>query len=699
MQTRSRRRRFLSPAVAAEVLDSRLLLSAQFAPQGSFDGISAGHVVHGWVVDRDVPGQPIGVHIHIDGQHVGTTITRVARPDVVRETGIAGNHGFRWQIPAEFLDGAAHTVEVFDIDPQGQQNTRLRNSGRPLGAEIEVTGVGDGQDQSVSLGTVDQFGRRPERTFTITNTGNVVLTLGRIELLNNRHATSIEVTRQPAAVVQPGQTTQFTVRLTRTDFAGTFHARVQFQTNDSSESTFNFTASATVRALESEVSVDGVTDGQNSAINLGSVDQESSVPSRTFTIRNTGRGPLTVREITLSDPAFVVTRAPSSTVAANGSTTFTVALRNTATAGTFNATLSFTTNDADERTFDFPITATVRARLPEIGVDGVTDGQSAAVDLGTVNQDGSAPSQTFTIRNTGVGTLTLGQITLSNSAFEVTRQPSAAVAPNTTTTFTVRLRSTVIAGEFTSSVSFATNDTDEATFNFPVSATVRSTQPEIEVSIDGRVIAPDRDGLLDFRAVFQGSGRQKAILVHNTGARTLTLSQYESSAEQTLFSRPTTIQPGGSASIQVSFSTTTLGLREGTIQFRTNDADEPIIRINTRGKVFAVPTFDLQTRPTHLADGIHDILDTRVTFIEIEPPSGRVPFGTAYVVRTTDAQGQVSVRHFDASLTRIVAVVPAETVFEDWTDSITITRRGTGVSPRSSDSVFADVDSLAERLR
>ncbi len=283
----------------------------------------------------------------------------------------------------------------------------------------------------------------------------------------------------------------------------------------------------------------------------GTVDVLSNAPSNTFKIRNSGRGPRTVREITLSDPAFVVTRAPSSIVAANGSTTSTVALRNTATAGTFNATLSFRTNDADEGTFDFPITATVRARLPEISVDGVTDGQSAAVHLGTVNQDAGVPSRTFTIRNTGVGTLTLGQITLSDSAFEVTRQPSASVAPNSTTTFTVRLRSTVTAGEFTTTLSFATNDTDEATFNFPISAIVRSIQPEIEVSIDGRVVAPGGDGLLDFHGVSQGqfSGEVKTILVRNNGSRTLTLSQYETSSEQTLARRPTSVRPGRTETI------------------------------------------------------------------------------------------------------------------------------------------------------
>lgn len=699
MNARSKSRRFSTPAVAAEVLDSRLLLSAQFAPQGAFDGITSAHAVHGWALDLDVPEQPMRVHIYIDGQHVGTTTTGIARPDVNRATGVAGRHGFQWQIPDEFLDGAAHTVDVFGIDPQGVKNTKLSNSGRRLGTEIEVTGVTDGQSASVSLGSVNQFGRLPEKTFTIKNTGNVALTLSQFGLITSRQTTSFEVTKEPSSTILPGQSTQFKVRLTRTDFSGDFTARVQFSTNDSDESTFDFPITATVRRLEPEVSVDGITDGQASAVNLGSVNQGSSVPSKTFTIRNTGRGPLSIGELTLSNPAFEVTRQPSTSITPNGSTTFTVALRGTATAGTFNSTLSFTTNDADERTFDFQITATVKARLPEISVVGVTDGQSAAVNLGTVNQNASAPTKTFTIQNTGVGTLTLGEVVVNNSAFQVTRQPSASVAPNGATAFTISLRNTAAAGTFSGTVSFTTNDADEATFNFPVSATVRSTQPEIEVSIDGKVVAPGSNGLLDFRAVSQGSGKTETILIRNTGTKPLTLSSYEVSSTQTLFNRPTTIQPGKSASLQVSFRWDTLGLREGTIRFRTNDADEPIIQIDTRGKVFDVASQTLGVFPISVTSGTHRVSFTQPVRIEIEPPSGQVAFGTAYIIRTTDLTGRpISVLALDSGLRQLEVTAPAGTIIEDWTDRITVVRHQDGAAPRSVDAAFADVTSLLTSL-
>ena len=143
-------------------------------------------------------------------------------------------------------------------------------------------------------------------------------------------------------------------------------------------------------------------------------------------------------------------------------------------------------------------------------------------------------------------------------------------------------------------------------------------------------------------------------------------------------------------------------LREGTIQFRTNDADEPIIRINTRGKVFEVATEVLRpfdSFPIRVPSGTYGMSFTQAVKIEIEPPSGRVSFGTAYVIRTTDLNGRVlSVLSFDSSLQRLNVTVPAGSVIEDWTDSISITRRNTGVSTRDSDAVFADSGLLAASL-
>ena len=79
--------------------------------------------------------------------------------------------------------------------------------------------------------------------------------------------------------------------------------------------------------------------------------------ARTFTIENTGGGPLTIGSITVSGEnasEFVVSGAPSS-VAVGASATFTVTYTPTAGVGTSRATITVNSNDSDEAAYDFVI--------------------------------------------------------------------------------------------------------------------------------------------------------------------------------------------------------------------------------------------------------------------------------------------------------------------------------------------------------
>lgn len=81
-------------------------------PDGSFDEIDPGFVVSGWARDGDSAPNPIQVEIHIDGQAIDTVLADTPWPDL----GPDRNHGFRWTIPAAYLDRREHRVEVFAID-------------------------------------------------------------------------------------------------------------------------------------------------------------------------------------------------------------------------------------------------------------------------------------------------------------------------------------------------------------------------------------------------------------------------------------------------------------------------------------------------------------------------------------------------------------------------------------------------------
>lgn len=131
-------RRVLSAAVEGqEVAASAFTAAAQIPtpPVGRIERVDADGVAVGWTLDPNSPGAGIGVHFYLDGpagqgEFIGGVGTGIPRPDVNKDTGYSGDHGFRFQIPAEHLDGSEHELWAYGIDAQGGHNPLL--DGGPL---------------------------------------------------------------------------------------------------------------------------------------------------------------------------------------------------------------------------------------------------------------------------------------------------------------------------------------------------------------------------------------------------------------------------------------------------------------------------------------------------------------------------------------------------------------------------------------
>ena len=207
---------------------------------------------------------------------------------------------------------------------------------------------------------------------------------------------------------------------------------------------------------------------------------------RTFTVRNAGTQTLTLgSSISVPTGFTLVNGLGAISLAPGATTTFTVSLDAT-NAGIYSGQVSFTNNDSDESPFNFTVSGTVSALSPEIEV---LDGSTNVVDgTGSVSF-GSSPvgtpvTRTFTVRNTGTQTLTLGSSLSLPSGFTLVNGfGSTSLAPGASTTFVVRFDATT-AGTFSGQVSFASNDADESPFNFAVSgsATVPSS---VQILDDG----------------------------------------------------------------------------------------------------------------------------------------------------------------------------------------------------------------------
>lgn len=227
--------------------------------------------------------------------------------------------------------------------------------------EIEVVDVVSSQNLidgsgSVGLGAVNR-GSNVTRTFSVRNVGTAPLT-GVAASFNGGSAADYSVIATPTATVEPGESTEFTIRFAPSA-AGGRNTTLRVASNDANENPFDISLTGTGVSVP-EISVEQpagtiLTDGESS-VDFGAV-QVGQNASRTFTVRNLGTASLTGVGVTFSggNPAdFSVTTSPSGTVNSGSSTTFTVRLAPSA-AGIRTTTLRIASNDADENPFDITL--------------------------------------------------------------------------------------------------------------------------------------------------------------------------------------------------------------------------------------------------------------------------------------------------------------------------------------------------------
>ncbi|MCP4744695.1 MAG: choice-of-anchor D domain-containing protein, partial [Desulfobacteraceae bacterium] len=232
-------------------------------------------------------------------------------------------------------------------------------------------------------------------------------------------------------------------------------------------------------------------------ISNGSVEKE-------FTIKNNGTRQLSLSGTPLvmvsgvNAADFSVISFPDSTIAAAGSTTFTVRF-DPGNTGPRSATLTIGNDDSNENPYNFSIQGT--GTTPEINVQGnsvtITDGDTTAsvsdhTDFGSADITAGTVNRTFTIENLGSSSLTLSGSPLvavggTNSAdFSIVSNPASQIASGGSATFTVRFDPSQ-SGQRTATLSIANNDSDENPYNFNIKGT-GSSAPEIDVQGAGVTI-------------------------------------------------------------------------------------------------------------------------------------------------------------------------------------------------------------------
>lgn len=505
-----------------------------------------------------------------------------------------------------------------EMNVQGNSTTIADGDATPTSTDHTDFG-----SQSVCSGTI-------VRTFTIQNTGTANLTLSN-PTVGGTNASDFSITTNPTSPVAASGSTTFQVTF-NPSATGTRSATISIANNDSDENPYNFSIQGT--GTDPEVNVQGnsvtiadddVTPTATDHTDFGSQSVCSGTIVRTFTIQNTGNANLTLANPTLSGANaadFSITANPTSPVTASGSTTFQVTFNPSAT-GTRTAIVTFTNNDCDEGTYDFAIQGT--GTDPEVNVQGnstsIANGDATPTttdhtDFGSQSVCSGTIVRTFTIQNTGTGSLTVasGAITLTgaNAADYSIGGISlpATIAAAGSTTFTVTFNPST-AGTRTATVNIANNDCDEATYDFAIQGA--GVDPEVNVQgnstniVDGDA-TPTTTDHTDFSSQSVCSGIiARTFTIQNTGNSNLTLANPTLSgtnaADFSITANPaSSVAAAGSTTFQVTFNPSSTGVRTATVTFTNNDCDEATYNFSIQGTGID-PEINLQGNSTNIVDG------------------------------------------------------------------------------------------------
>ena len=419
------------------------------------------------------------------------------------------------------------------------------------------------------------------RTLRIRNTGSSTLTL-------DPQSVSLPVGYSlvgefPASVAPQSETT-FQIRFDAPE-AGSYYGELSFTSNDSDESPFNIFLSGTATLSVPEIEVldpEGQPIAANQTVSLGTTTMGAPL-DRMFTIQNVGSGELLINAWSIQLPAgFTMLYFPSSSVAAQGYTTFMVRL-DASMSGEFGGTVQIASNDADEAVFSFQITGVVNAAPPEIEVYG-DSGQPLSSGSGAINfgsfYEGQTQYRSFEIRNLGFGRLLLDASSVQLPAgYQILGSFPSSVEPYSSAWVTISLSGSA-AGSYSGNLTFNTNDADEATYSIALSGAVLATEPELRVEdLNGQEF---QGGVasLQFGATDFGLPITKSILVRNTGSAVLYWNRSQASVSGfTLLTEDLALAPGSAAYVHVRFDAPSPGVFGGDLTFSTNDADEPTFTV------------------------------------------------------------------------------------------------------------------------
>ena len=298
---------------------------------------------------------------------------------------------------------------------------------------------------SLDFGTVGEgYAPAPDaQTVVITNTGNQSVTVTLPTDANYDITTSDSLTLAPSA------TANVSVRPQTGLAIGTYDPTLTFTTDHTTSA--NVAAAFTVATPDYTISTDPA------SLDFGTeVEGYSPAPAaQTLVVTNTGNLPVIV---TLPVNAnFDITTGDSTSLEPTESATVSIRPKAGLAAGTYDPTLTFTTDHATSA--DVAVTFTVET--PDYSIEA----SKTSLDFGT-SVEGYSPApaaQTVVITNTGNLSVDLTLPTDPN--YDIVTLDSTTLAPNATATVSIRPKTNVSPGTYDPTLTFTTDHATSADVN------------------------------------------------------------------------------------------------------------------------------------------------------------------------------------------------------------------------------------------
>ena len=431
-------------------------------------------------------------------QNLGNSDFTITSQPTSNTIAVGGQITFTVSFTPSIGDASVADIAIASNDCTNIFTFKIMGVGKP-NPEIDVV---DPNSNSIGSGGTYNMGSKAvgtgalTQTLTIQNTntaGNLNLTGTAPDFVTISGSNDFSIISQPSSVIAANSSSTFQVSFTPSS-SGTKTATLSIANDDADENPY--TIVLTAQGGLPEINLQGQSGNDlvsGSTIDLGTVTVNTSVITQTFTIQNTDAiASLSLTgNITVSgNAAYSISAQPtSSTIAPEGSTTFTLSFNPNAT-GILTGTVSIANDDADENPYLLNFTTEVNPPdVPEITViyNSSTDLTLKSGDI--LPKDTIAAlntlSRTITIRNDGTATLNLNStnpfVFSGTNATEYSVDMTNAqttIAVNDSATFTINFIPTAL-GIRTSTLTINNDDGNEGTFmiNFEDFAIVPPTEP------------------------------------------------------------------------------------------------------------------------------------------------------------------------------------------------------------------------------